>query len=76
MNKDPDIISSVLDFFSKKLDKSIDNKKKTKEILQIEKGEGKVMFYLVMCKEFDNKSLLEYIDSHLRMFASVDREKS
>ena len=63
MNKDPDIISSVLDFFSKKLDKSIDNKKKTKEILQIEKGEGKVMFYLVKYKEFDNKSLLEYIDS-------------
>ena len=60
MNKDPEVISSVLDFFSKKL---VD--KKTKEVLQIERmeGEEKKMFYLVKCEEFDDKSLLEYIDS-------------
>ena len=73
MNKDPEVISSVLDFFSKKLDKSGDDYQRTKEVLQIErmKGEEKMMFYLVKCKEFDDKSLLEYIDSQ-----NVRREKS
>ena len=62
MNKDPGIISSVLDFFSKMLDKS---DQKTKQILPIErwKGEKKIIFYLVKYAEFDDKSLLEYIDS-------------
>ena len=72
MNKDPGIISSVLDFFSKKLDKFVDKDiyiedyyQKTKEILRIETstGMGKIMFYNVKGDEFDGKSLLEYIDS-------------
>ena len=64
MNKDPSNISSILDFLSKKLDKSEDYQK-TKEILGIEimKGEQKVMFYNIECKRLDKKSLLEYIDS-------------
>ena len=70
MNKDPGTISSVLDFFSKKLDKFVDIAKnidedyqKTKEILRIEStGMAKNIFYNVKADEFDGKSLLEYID--------------
>ena len=62
MNKDPDRISSVLDFLSKKLDV---RRNVILKILGIEifVGEEKTMFYLVRCKEFDGKSLLEFIDS-------------
>ena len=65
MNKDPDRISSVLDFLTKKLDNNPDSYEKTKEILGIETmvGERKIMFYNVKCEEFHGKSLLEYIDS-------------
>ena len=70
MNKDPETISSVLDFFSKKLDKFVGNFKeedyqKTKEILKIESAMGmdKILFYNLNGDEFDGKSLLEYIDS-------------
>ena len=71
MLKDPGIISSVLDFFSKRLNKFEDNEnneenyKKTKEILGIEttKEEEKMIFYLQPGEEFDGESLLEYIDS-------------
>ena len=65
-----EIISSVLDFLSKKLEKfedelNKDDYQKTKEILGIEiiKREKKVMFYNIQCKDLDEKSLLEYIDS-------------
>ena len=67
--KDPGLISSVLDFLSKKLDKFDDKKneeyyQKTKEILGIERieGEDKMMFYNVKCKELEDKSLLQYIN--------------
>ena len=65
-----EIISSVLDFLSKKLEKfedelNKDDYQKTKEILGIEiiKREKKVVFYNIQCKDLDEKSLLEYIDS-------------
>ena len=71
--KDPNKISSVLDFLSKKFDQFSEDKKhskddfeKTKETLGIEpiEKENKTMFYLVKCEVFDGSSLLEYIDSH------------
>ena len=67
--KDPAEISSVLSFLTKKLDnfeykKNKEDYQKTKEILEIEKLEGKekMMFYNVKRKEFDNKSLLQFIN--------------
>ena len=67
--KDPGVISSVLDFLSKKLDKFDDKEneefyQKTKEILGIERmeGEDKMLFYNVKYKELDDKSLLQYIN--------------
>ena len=69
MIKDPGEISSVLNFLSKMLDKFEDKQdkddyQKTKEFLGIERGEreDKMMFYNVMSKWFDNKSLLEFIN--------------
>ena len=61
--QDPEQISSVLDFLSKKLGDFQD--KQNREIIGIERmeEEKKKMFYLVKCKELDGKSLLEYIDS-------------
>ena len=78
INKEPSRISSVLDFLSKKLEKFEDledkrqdyfEKKKdyerTKTNLGIEvmKEKQKMMFYNVPCKDLDDKSLLEFIDS-------------
>ena len=67
-NKDhPTKISSLLDFFSKILKKTDQNYEGIKKILGIETKTGddkhKTMFYLVKCEEFENKSLLEYIES-------------
>ena len=65
MIKDPGEISSVLNFLSKKLGKqNKDDYQKKKEILGIERTEGKdkMMFYNVKCQELDNKSLLQFIN--------------
>merc|ERR1712087_167821 len=63
LRQDPEQISSVLDFLSKKLGDFQD--KQNREIIGIERmeEEKKKMFYLVKCKELNGKSLLEYIDS-------------
>ena len=70
MLKDRGLISSVLDFLFKNLEdkRLVDTSQryeKAKEILGIERMEGKrkIMFYLVNSEELDGKSLLEYIDS-------------
>ena len=67
-NKDPIKISSLLDLFSKILKKTDQDYEGIKEILGIETKTGdekhkKTIFYLVKCEEFENKSLLEYIES-------------
>ena len=72
LNKDPDMISSFLDFLFKMLGKfkgKEDNKddyyEYLKEVLGIEmiRREQKVMFYNIKCKVLEDKSLLEFIDS-------------
>ena len=67
--KDPGEISSVLNFLSKKLDQfevkqNTEEYQKTKKILGIERIEEKniMMFYNFKCKEFDGRSLVQYIN--------------
>ena len=65
MAKDQDKISNVLDYFTKILEEKTKNFQQTKEMYGIETRAGKdrIIFYLLKCKEFGDKSLLEYIDS-------------
>ena len=67
MNKKPSMITNVLDWIAKMIEnrEKNENKKKyfneNKDFLGIRSN--KEVFYLVKCKAFDGKSLLEYIDS-------------
>ena len=65
MTTDQDTISNVLDYFTKIVDNKSKNFQETKEMYGIETRDGKdrIIFYLLKCKEFRDKSLLEYIDS-------------
>ena len=65
MTKDQEKISNVLDYFTKIVEKKTKNFQETKEMYGIETRDGKdrIIFYLLKCRQFDDKSLLEYIDS-------------
>ena len=54
MNKDSEKISLILDFLAKHC-----RAERIRSLL----GGGKNVFYLIPCKEFENKSLLQYIDA-------------
>ena len=67
MSKNPEVISSLLDFLSKKLDTAAAFEE-IKEVLGVETEDGnkkkRKMFYLVKCPVLGGVSLLQYIVSH------------
>ena len=65
MTKDQEKISNVLDYFTRILEEKTFDFQQTKEMYGIETRAGKdrIIFYLLKCKEFDDKCLLEYINS-------------
>ena len=76
MSRDLDEISTLLDFLSKTCEK-IKDKTKKEESDKIREIFGEMfgmfdqdnIFYLVKCQEFDDKSLLSYINSqNVRLF--------
>ena len=75
MSKTPEVISSLLDFLSKKLD-TADGFEEVQEVLggagESQEGSRRKMFYLVKCPVLGGDSLLQYIDSQS---ARLNRQK-
>ena len=75
MSKTPEVISSLLDFLSKKLD-TTDGLEEVQEVLggagESQEGSRRKMFYLVKCPVLGGASLLQYIDSQS---ARLNRQK-